>query len=349
MASELFSEMFMEIMSRSTLKSRDTMCCVSKVFNTLANESYVVDQLKKNNKMVSGYLIQNVRRCLMHIEEFTPSPGSSSLDLAFLPYDARILATSEQGIMVFQTHDPMEFNKEFYHVCKPTTKQVLALPNPKRNEMVGRFAIVVMGSKPLRYKIIRVSDRPELRRSWGKLNTLYGCDIFDSLTWEWQSQKHIKLAGHCVSLTDSLPITVSGSIYMLLSIHDILKFDAYSEKWKVFSSPIPYDESAYSNPPIMLVKYDGRLGLVCKSTNADGCWDIWVMKTDGVWEKEDVAVKSESERESLKALYDSGTSVMVQCHTLVLQVQTRQQDGQKGRVEGHPLSNVLLPIRFRAS
>ncbi|XP_076900927.1 uncharacterized protein LOC143555224 [Bidens hawaiensis] len=160
MATELLSEMFSEIMSRSTLKSRDIMCCVSKEFNTLANESYVVDQLKKNNKMVAGYHIQNMRRGLTYIEEFAPPPGSSSLDLAFLPYDARILATSDQGIMVFQSHDPMEFNKEFYHVCKPTTKQVLALPNPKQNETVGKFAIVVMGSKPLRYKIIRISDHP---------------------------------------------------------------------------------------------------------------------------------------------------------------------------------------------
>ncbi|XP_076900926.1 uncharacterized protein LOC143555223 [Bidens hawaiensis] len=173
---------------------------------------------------------------------------------------------------------------------------------------------------------------------------MYSCDIFDSLTWDWRSLKRVKLAGHLVSLTDSQPITVSGSIYMLLWNNDILKFDAYSEKWKVFSSPIPYDESAYSNPPIVLVKYDGRLGLVCKSTNADGCYDTWVMKTDGAWEKLDVAVKSENEMESLKALYDSDTSVMVHYNTLMF-YKFKQGNKMIGKVKLKDTPCEMFPFR----
>ncbi|XP_076955403.1 uncharacterized protein LOC143630218 [Bidens hawaiensis] len=115
------------------------------------------------------------------------------------------------------------------------------------------------------------------------------------------------------------PVTVSGSIYMLLSNNDVLKFDAYTEKWKVFSSPIPYDIYGYSNPSIVLVKYDGRLGLVCESTNANDCWEIWVLKMNGLmWEKEDVAVEiSKSEWGLIKALYGTDTIVMVDGNTLV--------------------------------
>ncbi|KAI7740354.1 hypothetical protein M8C21_009427 [Ambrosia artemisiifolia] len=313
MDSKLPSEMIMEIMSRSSLKTLGIMRCASKELNKLAYEPYLLDLYKKRNKIVSGFIIQYMKRGWMNIKEFAPSPESNNLDLGFLPYNAQVLATSEQGIMVFKIQDPNNCRKYLYHVCKPATKQVLALPSPKGNNTDIKFAIVVMGLKPLHYKIIRFSMRRALRR-WRYLHMAYRCDIFDSMTWKWRSLKPITL-GDGVFLTNPQPVTKSGSIYMLLTNNNILKFDVFSEKWEVFSSPIPYDESRTSTE---LVKYGGRLGLACKPPNANGYWDIWVYKMDKSWEKDvDVAAESESERESLKALYDSDTSVMVNRETLL--------------------------------
>ncbi|XP_076943920.1 F-box protein At5g41720-like [Bidens hawaiensis] len=266
--SKLPNEMIMEIMSWAQLKTIDTMRCTSKFINTLANESLVLDMNMKRNNMVSGFLIQNPRRGCSYVKEFAPSPKSKSLDLGFLQEDTRILATSEQGMIVFMKTDPTNNRRYSYYVCKPATKQISALPRPEGNHTVEKVAIVVMSSEPLHYKIIRFSDHNCLRRL-RKFYSGYGCDIFDSLTGKWRSLKHIKLAD-LVHFTNSQLITVSGSIYMLLSNNDVLKLDAYTEKWKVFSSPIPYDESGFSKPPIELVKCGVRLWLACKPTRANG-------------------------------------------------------------------------------
>ncbi|MFS7945826.1 putative F-box associated domain, type 3 [Helianthus anomalus] len=69
----------------------------------------------------------------------------------------------------------------------------------------------------------------------------------------------------------------------MLTNNNILEFNADSEIWKVFSSPIPYDES---RTPTELIKYGGKLGLACKPLNANGYFDIWVFKMDKSWKKE---------------------------------------------------------------
>ncbi|KAI3801214.1 hypothetical protein L1987_29318 [Smallanthus sonchifolius] len=321
MDSELSNEMIMEIISRSSLKTLDIMRCASNELNALTYESYLLDLYKKRNEIISGFLIQNVKSGWLYIQEFAPSPESRSLDLGFLPYNARILATSEQGIIVFQNRDYADFSfKDLYHVCKPTTKQVLALPNPEGRYTPRKFAIVVMSLKSLHYKIIRFCDHHVLKR-WGEFYTTYRCDIFDSTTWEWRSLNQVNLP-YGVFLTNPQPITKSGSIYMLLTNNDILKFDAYSERWKVFSSPIPYDQFDTSMPLMELVKYGGRLGLACKLPNSNGRWEIWVLTMGQMWEKIYVCKKKEGvaaerEWESLMALYDSDTSVMANRDTIL--------------------------------
>ncbi|XP_076955399.1 uncharacterized protein LOC143630214 [Bidens hawaiensis] len=321
--SKLPDEMIMEIMSWAQLKTLDTLRCTSRYFNTLANESLVLDSNTERNNMVSGFLIQNPRRTYLYVNEFAPSPKSKSLDVSFLQDNARILATSEQGMMVYMTIDPTNNRRYSYYVCKPATKQILALPCPKGNHTVEKVAIVVMGSKPLHYKIIRFSQHNiycsiccSCLRRWRKFYSWYGCDIFDSLMGKWRSLEHIKLAD-LVHFTNSQLITVSGSIYMLLSNNDVLKFNAYTEKWKVFPSPIPYDESKFLNPPIELVKCGVRLGLAYKPIRANGVWEIWVHTLDERREKQDVAVETKSEFESLKALHGPDTSVTVKDRTLV--------------------------------
>ena len=106
-----------------------------------------------------GFLVNNMRRGTDYINEFAPSPLSNNIDLRFLPFNARIVASSEQGIIVFESPDPENFRNVFYNVCKPTTKQVSRLPNPETKYLTEKVAITVMCSETtLQYKIVRLSN-----------------------------------------------------------------------------------------------------------------------------------------------------------------------------------------------
>ena len=157
MDSELCYDTILEILSRTSLKTLDTVRCTSNKFDTLIHGSEFLDTYTKRNNMVSGFLVNDIRRCTYY-SEFVPSPLSNNIDLRFLPFNARIVASSEQGIIVFESPDPKKHRNVFYNVCKPTTKQVSRLPNPKTRCLTEKVAIIVMGSKMTsRYKIVRLS------------------------------------------------------------------------------------------------------------------------------------------------------------------------------------------------
>ncbi|KAL4566332.1 hypothetical protein LXL04_030446 [Taraxacum kok-saghyz] len=83
--------------------------------------------------------------------------AQSTSILVFLPHNARIKASSEHGIVVFEISDSKSYGLNSYYVCKPATKQVLALPNPKSKYLTQKVAIIVLNSNPLHYKIVRLS------------------------------------------------------------------------------------------------------------------------------------------------------------------------------------------------
>ncbi|GJR76947.1 histone deacetylase 14 [Tanacetum coccineum] len=110
--------------------------------------------------------------------EFVPLLESYSLDLGFLPKDARIISSSNQGILLLETpHPNIWYKKVLYYVCKPATKQILRLPDPY-NYRPKLVAIIVMSSNPiLHYKIVRFYEHESL------------CDIFkfDAYSQTWKT------------------------------------------------------------------------------------------------------------------------------------------------------------------
>lgn len=123
-----------------------------KDFDMLAYD----ESCNKRKTTLSGFLIQNMIHCCDYIHEFAPSRDSKSLDLDFLPRNAHILASSKEGIIVFEgNQDPINV---LYHVCKLTTKQLLALPNIKTSYLTVKVMIAVVDSDPLHYKIVRLSQ-----------------------------------------------------------------------------------------------------------------------------------------------------------------------------------------------
>ncbi|KAL4561137.1 hypothetical protein LXL04_033299 [Taraxacum kok-saghyz] len=303
---------YMEIVSRTSLKTLDTMRCISKDFEKLTYDSYLLNLHKKRNNIVSGFLVLKSRNGWEYTNEFAPAPESNTLDLRFLPRNARIVASSDQGLIVFESPHPRFHRHDCYHICKPATKQVLELPNPKTKYLTKRVAMIVMGSKPLHYKIIRLSEpKPNIR--YGQY-TSYRCEVFDSKAWEWRLQDHLILP-YCVFLSNEQPITTSGSIYMLLTNKEVLKFDAYTEKWTTFSSPVQTGEDHGGDGK--LVKYQGKLGFAYMTPNLRSL-EIWVLSVDELWEKLHVFDMQYSYLgETIEAIYDSDTRVVLE-HMMTL-------------------------------
>ncbi|XP_024963973.1 uncharacterized protein LOC112504267 [Cynara cardunculus var. scolymus] len=344
MDSKLPHEMNIEILSRTSLKTFDTIVSTNKEFHELTYDPYFLRLYKQRNNIVSGFIVQPVAR-LSYFREFAPSQESTDLDLGFLSRDARILATSEQGIMVFETRHRTCRGLVRYHVCKPATKQVAALPNPKTHYLTEKVAIVVVGSQPLHYKILRLSQRHNKYSSprQGKLYTAYCCEIFDSATLAWKLLDDIMLPD-CVFLTTSQPINIAGSIYTLLTNNSVLKFDIYSDKWTTFPLRVPDDPFN----DLKLVKYEGMLALARKPWN--GGWEIWIGTMNESWEKKYVLKEKEDRcREGtsvdLNSFYDSDTSVVVDHDTLEFYDFKKGGSISKIRLSRYALADHIFAFR----
>lgn len=153
--SKLPDDINMEILSRTSLKAFDAICSTTKQIRNLKYDPYFLHLYKRKTNIVSGFLVQTING----FHEFAPSKDSTALDLGFLSPDDRILAASEKGIIVFETPNPTHYGQKLIRVCKPTTNQVFELPiNPKAKNVTENVAIMVMGSNPFRYKILRLSQ-----------------------------------------------------------------------------------------------------------------------------------------------------------------------------------------------
>ncbi|KAJ9553332.1 hypothetical protein OSB04_017377 [Centaurea solstitialis] len=338
MDSNLPHEMTLEILSRTTLKAFDTIVSTNKEFSKLKYDPYFLDLYKQRNNVVSGFLVQYCDRGLSYFKEFAPSQESTDLDLGFLPRDARIRATSEQGIMVFETPHRKCHRLVLYHICKPATKQVVALPNPKTRYLTEKVAIVVVGSNPLRYKILRLSQRPNT------CYTTYCCEIFDSATFAWKMLDDVMLP-YCVFFTTSQPINIGGSIYVPMTNNDVLKFDIYSDKWTIFSLRVLSDPD-HPFDDMKIVKYEGKLALACKPPN--GRWEIWVGTMNEAWERKYVFEEKEDSKGisfGLGSFYDSDTGVVVDYNTLVFYKFKKGDSMNRIRLSGYVRDNYVFGFR----
>ncbi|KAJ9547851.1 hypothetical protein OSB04_020394 [Centaurea solstitialis] len=356
MGSKLLHEMILEIISRTTLKTFDAIVSTNKEFNKLRYDPYFLNLYKQNNNIVSGFLVQHSDRGLSYVSEFAPSQKSANLDLGFLSRDSRILAASEQGIMVFETPHRRCHGLVLYHICKPATKQVAALPNPKTRYLTEKVAVVVVGSNPFHYKILRLSNRPNksvLQRR-GELYNTYCCEVFDSATFGWKVLDDIMLP-YCVFLrTSSQPINVGGSIYMSLTNDNVLKFDICSDQWTVFPLRVLSDRDRPFED-LKVVKYEGKLVFACKLAN--GGWEIWMneaLERKYVFEEDK---ESGISLINLNSFYDSDTSVVVDYDTLVFYKFRKGETIGKVRLNGHVSANCSIfgfrsdfePVELRRS
>ncbi|BFG39647.1 hypothetical protein CerSpe_259210 [Prunus speciosa] len=254
------------------------MCrVVSKDWNHITYESRFWKLFcMRSDTVHSGFLIQTSHNG-KHSSTFVSvdNKANKTLNLPilnFLPAPVKVEAVSSQGGLVFCLNQNHRRVPEYF-VCKPTTLQWETLPNPKTRYTTLSNAIVVLSSKPLRYKIIRFSKPVKCNPQPYK--NLITCEVFDSNTREWKQLKHVSLPDsvffnlrHCV--------TSCGACYWLLTNNQVLAFyyEDDKESWELFDSPESVSDSDWSKYN-KLVEYQGRLALMYFEGEL---MELWVME-----------------------------------------------------------------------
>ncbi|KAF2305737.1 hypothetical protein GH714_007922 [Hevea brasiliensis] len=118
-------DIIFEILSRSSLKTLARCRLLSKEINSLTYQSAFLNLHCPRTKTISGYFVQSLR--LRHPQAKV---------FCFVVIIGRIPR---------------------YYVCKPSTEEWQIIPNPKTRYFTEGFAMIVLKSNPLHYRIVRFS------------------------------------------------------------------------------------------------------------------------------------------------------------------------------------------------
>ncbi|XP_060189341.1 putative F-box protein At1g12855 [Lycium barbarum] len=311
------SDIIFEILTRTSLKTLDTSKAVSKEWNDLIFESSFMPQFCERSQNISGCFVQALSRT-KHVTEFVSMDGCSGnstkapfhlpIDDIVKPrdnfcnyyFDVKIEASSKQGILCCVRISKNEYR---YHVCKPSTKQWMKLPNPRTRYSTVKVALIVLKSNPLRFKIIRLSKPRTLYHHYRKLDlNYYRCEVFDSEGWEWRQGKDLLVPQGFYFDKRTPAVNASGLVYFKLRDDQVMALNYNGEEaFPRFSLPNPafeYNDYQYNQ----LVEYNGKLGLTCLSPKG---MELWVFENGRqVWE-----LKKEVDIETIKGVTQFPTPV----------------------------------------
>ncbi|KAL5572403.1 hypothetical protein UlMin_022000 [Ulmus minor] len=264
------------ILTRSSIEIIGRSRVVCKNWNQTTHEEHFFQQFYHNTKIISGIFVQEMNRnkySLAFVSTIEDNP-ISQLPLNFLPKPLEIKASTKKGLLLCLND---RYRIPRYLICKPTTREWRFIPNPKTRYQTRAMAITVLGSIPLRYKILRLSY-PKLLCVTHKFG-IFSClqaEIFDSRTWKWKRLSELIKFPHDEYLHITM-ITVRGFFYCLTTNNNIFVFDLENESWEIFSLPSPLSELDYTQSIRQLVEYEGGLGLICLVNKE---WmELWMMES----------------------------------------------------------------------
>ncbi|XP_068302498.1 F-box protein At5g49610-like [Pyrus communis] len=289
--------LFDQILTRiKSLYSLGRCRLVSKDWNHITYDSWFWHLFCKRSGTVSGLLIPNkYSSTLASIDSTSNKTLILSSLLNFLPVPVKIKAVSStHGLVFCVSQNPRSSSvAPDYFVCKPTTLQYETLPNPKTRYFNRITAMVVLSSKPLRYKIIRFSDPKtpiSVYKPHHKLKSYNNlmCEVFDSNTWAWKKLKDVTSLPYCVFFGFHRPcVTACGACYWLLTNNQVFAFyyGDNEDRWEIFDLPQPVRDSDCFNCN-QLVEYQGHLGLIYFDRR-ETFMKLWVMEDHDkkVWSK----------------------------------------------------------------
>ncbi|CAI9297152.1 unnamed protein product [Lactuca saligna] len=105
-------------------------------------------------------------------------------DIDWLPHTCTILASSLCGLLLYESYDPDEYVSKILFVIKPTTSDAKWIPFPTSEYTATKFALVVISSNPLHFKVIRLSYTKPSDMLTEKVDyDYYNIEFFSSTTW----------------------------------------------------------------------------------------------------------------------------------------------------------------------
>nr|KAJ0224722.1 hypothetical protein LSAT_V11C100036400 [Lactuca sativa] len=100
-----------------------------------------------------------------------------------------ILASFLCGLLA-ESYDPNEYISKLLFVLKPTTTNAKWILFSNSEYTAVKFALVVISSNPLHFKVIRLS----YTMSSKKVDyDYYNIELFSSTTWQWKEFQNIQL------------------------------------------------------------------------------------------------------------------------------------------------------------
>ncbi|KAE8687566.1 hypothetical protein F3Y22_tig00111013pilonHSYRG00139 [Hibiscus syriacus] len=264
---------------------------LSKEVKDLTYESSFMRSHSQRTRTMVAYLIQGSRR-VKHFDSLFLSIDNLDIIRKLTPNilyflskrePVNILATVYEGLVFCGT---TQFGRDQFYICKPSTQQSEIIPVPNRRYFTTKMGMLVLGSNPLRFKIVRLSDSghddleptPRYFMSDGYYRR-YHCEIFDSKSWERKQLDDLMLSYY--ELFNNKPaVSACGSLYWLtyhaeLQNNNVLSFDVDRESWAMTSLPNSLCRNNWHS--IDLVTSEGSLGLICISKDLNSV-DVWVLR-----------------------------------------------------------------------
>ncbi|VVB09541.1 unnamed protein product [Arabis nemorensis] len=284
-STEMNEDTILEILSYCPATEIAKFRQLNKACNKRSYEFYFTTCHLPRTNSVFGYLIQCSNREFKYrssfvsgVEEETPEKTIISLD--FLPSKhVKIEACdTRNGILLCVDEDKYEGGRRIpdYIVCKPATKEYRIIPNPKTRYFTVVTGLMVIQSDPFRYKIVRVSEpmkheRRKMKEGCYNLN----CEVFDSDSFAWKRLNDLELPRYEFIRRSDKPVSSYGFLHWLTTENNVIRFCMRTETWSFF--PVPVGLVSDGSPPLALVRYEGKLGLLVSSRGGEDD-DLWVLE-----------------------------------------------------------------------
>lgn len=264
MSFEMNQDMIIDILSRCPASVVDKFRILNKECNQRTyNSSFLQLNLQRTNS-VSGYFLQYMHR-YNHISAFVEVLGNrtcgSEISLDFLPPGRVKIEACDaiHGILLCVNDRPVRGSGPLYIICKPTTKQYLIIPKPKIRYSAVTYGLMVIGSNPFRYKILRLSILPHWQERKYTCNWTYVCEVFDSVSFAWKRLNDVELPERdFLSSWNDIPIASYGVLHWLTVGKNVFRFCLKTETWLLF--PVP--ENLASASFLTLSRYEGKLAII---------------------------------------------------------------------------------------
>lgn len=275
-------DMIIEILSHSPASLVGKCRLLNKECNKRTYDSSFLKLNLQRTNSVSGYFLEFSERLRVHsafVRDLGNIPsGSDEISLDFLP-PGRVsikACDASHGILLCVNDLPVKGRQPEYIVCKPTTKQYMILPKPKTRYFTIALGLMVTGSDPFRYKILRLSQLPGNENRRYNFSFTLVCEVFDSDSFAWKRLNNVELPKEDLLVPRTAnPVASYGFLHWLTTSNNVFRFCFKTNSWSFF--PVP--ENLASDDSLKLTRYDGKVGVISsRSKEGVDYQDLWVLE-----------------------------------------------------------------------